>query len=378
MKKFSLLLVSSFGVGLKTWKKNGLYGREIGYYKKLGRFLNNFAILSYDKKKEIPEGEKYEYFYNKACLPDIIFSFFFVLLYFKNIKKYEIIKTNQLAGAWSAAIIKLFFRKKIFVLRGGHAWDYEGGNLITRKISDILLKWSFLSADVIFLVSNEDKNKYVTKFGKKIGEKIKILPNSIDLNIFSYKERVRRNSINILLVGRLVEMKNFQSVVEAITLLGLSLREKINLGIIGDGPYRGNLEEMSRINGVNTTFYGPIPNNDIVDYLQKSDIYILPQVYGSGMSKGIIEAMATGNIVIASDLPAHRNTIDENENGFICQTDPKSIMEKIEYIIQNFNSDKLKLVRENAIKKVRDNFSMDSVSEKEYGFLLEVYNKKNV
>lgn len=378
MKKFSLLLVSTFGVGLKTWLEKGLYDREISYYRKLEKYLNKFGVLSYDKDYSKPKDENYDYYYNSSNLPKSIFSIFAGFIYCEDIKKYEIIKTNQFSGSWTAALIKFFSRDKILIIRGGHAWDYEGGNILSRKIADLVLKWCFSMADLVFFVSKEDEEKYIKKFGEKMKFKYRIVPNSVDTDIFYYKPRTINDSIKILLVGRLVEMKNFQSVISAVGMMDIEIKRKIIIDIVGDGEFRGRLEKIAKENNVNTNFFGAIPNSEMVNYLHNSDIFILPQVYGSGMSKVLLEAMSTGNIVVASDLPAHRNTVDNRTDGFICQKDEESIKNTIEYIIKNIKSNLMSDIRKNAAEKVKNNFSMLKTAEREYNFLLEIYDKKNV
>lgn len=375
MKKNRLLLISTYKMGLKSWKKQGLYDREIGYYKKLGEYLGGFGIMTYDKEYEKPESEDYLYYYNKNKITDFLYSLFWPILNFKNIRNYDIVKTNQFAGAWVALVIKLIFNKKIFILRGGHAWDYEGGSKFVRYISDLVMNLCLIYADLIFFTSMEDREKYLRRINKKYLYKIKILPNAVDTNIFFPKINKTRSSIRIIMVGRLIEMKNFQSAISAISRLTNLKKEEFDVSIIGEGQYSYSLKSLASESSVKINFLGALPNSKIAEYLAVSDIFILPQFYGSGMSKVVLEAMACGNVVIASDLPAHRNTIDDGINGVFCKTGIESIQEKLEYVIQNINSDKIKKMRESAVSKVRDNFSMEAIIKKEFNYINEIYEK---
>lgn len=376
MKKFSLLLISTYGVGLGLWRQKGLYDREIGYYKKLGKFLDRFGVLSYDRADGKPEGELYEHFYNRFRLPKMLFSFLAPLLFIRAFKKYGVIRTNQFAGAWTAALMKLFSSKKLFIMRGGHAWDYESGSRFARWCADRLTAWSLRMADSVFFVSSEDQEKYLKRYGEHNRKKMRILPNAVDTSVFSYEPRRPDRISRILLIGRLVEMKNFQSVLQAVVAMDERLRKQVSIDIIGEGEYRSTLESIVREHGLPATFHGVLPNDQMAAFLKRSDIFIMPQTYGSGMSKGILEAMATGNIVIASDLPAHRNTIDEGINGLICKFDTASIRERIEYVLARIDAKDMVRMRAVAAEKVRTSFSMETIAEREYGYLVELTKKQ--
>lgn len=373
MKKFSLLLISTYNVGLHIWKEQGLYSREIAYYQKLEKYLSRFGILTYDNKNEKQENATYVYYYNHFGLHPFLYSILAFYLHRKAIRNFDVIKTNQFAGAWLALFIKIFHKKKIFILRGGHAWDYESGSKLTRWIANLVMDICIRYADLIFFVSNEDKEKYLNRISKKNLNKIKILPNAVDTNLFSPKTKPNNDKIKIVMVGRLVQMKNFQSVLSALSNMDSSIKNRIIVDIIGDGEYISELKKAGE--GLPITFHGSLPNDKTAEFLSNSDIFVLPQFYGSGMSKVILEAMASGNIVIASDLPAHRNTIDEGINGYISGVESSSIQEKLEYVIKNYHTEEIIKIKEMAIKKVQDNFSMDSVVKKEYDYICEIYEK---
>lgn len=369
MKKLSLLLISTYNVGLKIWKKAGLYDREIGYYKKLGKYLQKFGIMTYDKTDEKPANEDYEYYYNKYRIPSPLYSILWSFSHLKTIRQYDVIKTNQFAGAWVALLIKLLDRKKIFILRGGYAWHCKrkGVSLLTHISNYFCLKF----ADLVFFVSLKDRDEYLRRYGRKHLKKCRILPNSINTDLFKPNNKVTNGKIYITMVGRLVKMKNFQSALVAISNIEEPLKKKVFVDIIGQGDYYHQLKSIAQKEGLNCKFWGGVPNNKVAEILSNSDIYIMPQLFGSGMSKGILEAMATGNIVIASDIEAHRNTIDDKINGFLCPADPESIQEKLEYVIKHLNDDEIRTLMERAVKKVKHLFSMQEITKKEYQYICQ-------
>lgn len=375
MKKLSLLLISTYNVGLGVWKRAGLYDREIGYYKKLGKYLGKFGIMTYDKANEKPENETYQYYYNRWKIPSFFYSFFWPFLHFKVIREYDVIKTNQFAGAWVALLIKMLSRKKIFILRGGYAWHCR------RKLLGIFSFLAYLCnyfcirfADLVFFVSLQDRNEYLKKYGEKRLGKCRILPNSVDTNLFKPGNKRKDGKSHIALVGRLVEMKNFQSSLLAVSGLSEGLKSRVFVDIVGEGSYYAPLKDIAEKGVLNHKFWGALSNDRVAEVLGSSEIYILPQLFGSGMSKAILEAMAAGNIVIASDIKAHKTTIDDKIDGFLCGTDVKSIQERLTYVISHLNDDEIRTIRERAVKKVEKFFSMKETAKKEYQYICQVHN----
>ncbi|MFH0740182.1 MAG: glycosyltransferase family 4 protein [bacterium] len=369
MKDVSLLVISTYGVGLKVWKDGGLYDREIGYYKKLGKYIDGFGIMVYDKTNEKPFDGGYDYYYNRYKIPNIIFSFIWPFLNFKAIKKYNIIRTNQFSGAWVGLLIKLLHKEKVFVMRGGYAWHANKKGFIAWLI-DASMSICLKFADLVFFVSPEDRDDYLKKYGQGFIAKCRILPNSIDTDLFKPNNNPSGDGkIHIALVGRLVEMKNFQSALMAIANLKEELKSQVCVDIVGLGDFADNLVGIAKEKKLNYKFWGPLANNEIAKILSNSDIYLLPQLFASGMSKGILEAMACGNVVIVSDIEAHKTTVEDKVDGFLCRTDIKSIQEKLDYVIERLSFEEIKNLRKKAVEKVESLFSMEKTAEKEFQYL---------
>jgi len=120
-------------------------------------------------------------------------------------------------------------------------------------------------------------------------------------------------------------MKNFQNVLKAVN----NIQREIEVVIIGDGPYRPNLEKIAHVSNVEVSFMSTVANDEIPSEISKSDVIILPQLYASGMPKVILEAMAVGVPVICSNIPVHTNLINDGVNGLICDDNVESIKESI-------------------------------------------------
>ena len=116
-------------------------------------------------------------------------------------------------------------------------------------------------------------------------------------------------------IGRLVPEKRVKDLIWAADLLRV-LHDNLRVLIIGDGPLRAQLEEYARL----------ASDLDHIRFLgERDDVWrIMPHLdvlwNGSenvGQSTAILEAMAAGVPVIASDTPTNRELVVEGETGYL-------------------------------------------------------------
>lgn len=118
----------------------------------------------------------------------------------------------------------------------------------------------------------------------------------------------------ILFLGRLHPQKGLDVLLEALrramSLRGVGFR----LVLAGDGPERARLEKLAADLGLGAAveFLGMV--DDPRRYLAVADLVVLPS-YAEGLSNVLLEAMAEGLAVVASDIEANRSLIDDGVNG---------------------------------------------------------------
>ncbi len=133
-------------------------------------------------------------------------------------------------------------------------------------------------------------------------EKIKLFfENGID-NSFLKEENnilernnIENKKINLLFVGRLVPYKGADILIEAISILEPSLKNKISLTIVGDGPERNALEQQVQKLSLRekVIFTGWVEQQNTLKYYNTSDIFCFPSVREFGGAV-VLEAMANG------------------------------------------------------------------------------------
>lgn len=108
-----------------------------------------------------------------------------------------------------------------------------------------------------------------------------------------------------------------------------------------------------------TTYYGSIPNTEILEYINKAHVVIFPS-YGENFSIALLEVMAIGKLTITSKIPAFEEIIDDNHNGFIASTQ----QDYITMISKIFKDDvQAETISKNAITTIKNKFSLDRVIE---------------
>jgi glycosyltransferase involved in cell wall biosynthesis len=177
----------------------------------------------------------------------------------------------------------------------------------------------------IICVSSKNRDESIYK-GLADINKCYVLPNAIDDNMFYKKNKSEcrrrlgfpQNGFIISFVGRFTENKGFNKLLEAVNLIN----EDIYVLFIGSGA---SCPENPKI-----LFAGFLQHEDINDYLNCSDIFVLPTL-AEGCSNAIVEAMAAGLPIISSDLSFNYDILNESNSILI---DPTNIIEISEAIIK--------------------------------------------
>ena len=131
------------------------------------------------------------------------------------------------------------------------------------------------------------------------------IPNGIDPEVFHPTKETTSDSSRrqrIIGVGRLVPSKRFDL---AISVLAHLVKEvDIELVIAGDGPERNRLEALAE--GLPVTFLGHLSDRQtLAETLRSCDVLVMPSA-SEGYPNAILEALACGLPVVASDVPGIR------------------------------------------------------------------------
>ena len=157
---------------------------------------------------------------------------------------------------------------------------------------------------------------------------IKIIPNGVDCNFFCRDEKIEKKDsfarCNILFVSRLIQGKGLQYIIPLIKQISDRCEEscgkKVFLTIVGDGPYREELERITAEYNVGSyiSFEGKKTKKELYSYYNNADLFILPSE-SEGMPNVVLEAMATGLPIIMTPCGGSKELIQGN--GYVVKID---------------------------------------------------------
>ncbi len=150
-------------------------------------------------------------------------------------------------------------------------------------------------------------------------ERLRIIPNGVDHRVFHPPSvRSLRGEIHLLFVGRLIANKGPGLLLEAIGILrhqGLPVR----LSVAGDGPQGRMLQRRAAGLGISDRVRFIGRSDRVAGLLQDADVFVRP-TYTEGMPLAVLEAMASGVCIVASDVGGNRSLISHGENGLLFRT----------------------------------------------------------
>lgn len=224
----------------------------------------------------------------------LLYSVMLPLIHRKILKDVEVLKTNQMWGAWSAVLTKLIFRNKMVVRTGFMlSINFKRQNPNSRRIwlMKLVELVAYKVADAI-ITSSQSNYVYVKEKYKPRGMHV-VIPNYVDTEVF--KPMATANKGSICFVGRLTQEKNLFALFEALTGLPYVLT------IIDSGKQEVQLKQFADENGITVNFLGNIPNHELPEIINQHELFILPSLY-ENMPKALLEAMSCGMPVIGTNV----------------------------------------------------------------------------
>lgn len=241
---------------------------------------------------------------------------------------YMHLKRGVFAGILSTVGLKRVKRVEVFHSRYS---NYKLQALMSRPFIDHYLP-----------VSCESKQQLMDNYG--IPErKITVAYNGINIkNIISQIKPISRdrNILRFLSVGRLAYQKDLQTSVCAYKEYTSQSNVQSEYLIAGDGPDRAELEKLAE---GKVTFMGMIDRTDVYSNIAVTDVIVFPSRW-EGHSIALLEVLAIGAPVIATDIPAFREVFgnrplgedelfrDEPFGAVFHKENPESCRAAIEYI----------------------------------------------
>ena len=141
----------------------------------------------------------------------------------------------------------------------------------------------------------------------------------------------------ILFVGRLVEKKGVEHLLRAMVSVRNRMPEA-HLDVVGSGEREHALRALAAelgLGAASVTFLGSLPHEEVVERLRASRVVAVPSIVDAqgeteGMPTVLLEAMAAGRRVVASDVNGTPDLVKDGENGWLARpADPADLAAKL-------------------------------------------------
>jgi L-malate glycosyltransferase len=242
----------------------------------------------------------------------------------KNRKDYDLI--HAFFGIPSGFLAMLIGKPYIVSLRGSDVPFYSKKyEKLDKYIFQHLSKLIWKRAKCVVANSEGLRDLAYETYNKK---DIGVIYNGVDTDMFKPKEK--DDEFTIVSTSRLTERKGLNYLIEAFGEFQNG-KENVRLIFYGDGDQREELEDMVEELDIKdkVEFKGEASREDISKNISKCHLFVLPSK-NEGMSNSLLEAMASGLAIIATDVGGTKELVD-SKNGFVVKKeDSREIKEGLE------------------------------------------------
>ena len=149
----------------------------------------------------------------------------------------------------------------------------------------------------------------------------RVIPNGVDLGRFSAGvaplTKYADGRFNIVFLGRLEQRKGLKYLLRAIPIIRQHYPNTRFL-IGGDGPQRVGFQTyVAQAGWRDVVFLGRVPAEQLPSLYATADVFCAPNTGGESQGIVLLEAMASGRPVVASDIPGFRSVIRNQRDGLL-------------------------------------------------------------
>ncbi len=247
-----------------------------------------------------------------------------------------------------------------------NAFAYFNNKSVKGKFFFFIEKLLSHVTDYVIAVSGSEFKRALDD-GVVPAKKLRLVENGIDIDRFNIEvdRQAKRESLSIPekspiigMVGRLGYQKAPEVFVQSAIHL-LDTGKNYYFYIAGDGPQMEELSEMVKEAGYEQQILLLGNRSDVPELLHITDVFVLPSRY-EGLPFTLLEAMAVGLPIIATDAVGNRDVIHDNETGLLIPIDDdQAIYNAVERLINDQSL--ANRLGETASKYVREHHSVEAM-----------------
>lgn len=250
-------------------------------------------------------------------------------------------------SGYIGALIKQKLGIKLATMARGddvHAWPESKPALVAN------LRAVFRNADILLANSKRLSEDLQHWFEPGFARGVSVVYNGVDYHRFSPADSNEKDRLQkkwglplghkfLLCVATPVVLKGWLELLDAIKMLGEDFNEWKLIAVtpLRDSPDTLDLNYEAKKRGIEShvILLGSVNPVDMPDCYRAMDAFILPS-YNEGFSNSVLEAMATGLAVIATDVGGHKEVIDNEINGFLIEPqNTQAIVSSLRRLVTN-------------------------------------------
>jgi glycosyltransferase involved in cell wall biosynthesis len=185
--------------------------------------------------------------------------------------------------------------------------------------------------DARFTITISEHNQaFLSNFGGH-DERVHIVHCGVDPTAYRFRARGPSSSgtVHALCVASFSEFKGHRVLIEALAAGGPEI-DRVQVELIGEGPLRGQIENLARRRGVRhrLQFRGRLSEQRVAERLDVADFAVLPSIVArdgdtEGIPNALIEALASGVPVVSTRVSGIPELVHDGVTGLL--TDPEDV-----------------------------------------------------
>jgi phosphatidyl-myo-inositol alpha-mannosyltransferase len=169
------------------------------------------------------------------------------------------------------------------------------------------------------------------------GELVRVIPNGADVELFAAAKPATGlpTGRRILFVNRLDPRKGFRVMVEAFARVVEEVPDAL-LVVAGDGAEREAVDDLPQAARERVVMLGSVPHEELPPYHAASEVFAAPAVGRESFGIVLVEAMAAGLPVVASDIPGYREVVRDGVEGILVSPrDPEGLAAALLHLVRD-------------------------------------------
>ncbi len=286
---------------------------------------------------------------------------------------------------WAWLYAKKIGAKSIFT---GHAPGHPTHHnmlveLVGKLVHLTLGKWSVQKYDIYTYANNKSKQFFEEKMGAKNGGKVihiaidpivfNTTPPSTNLIPKSQSSK-RLGEIFVTYIGRMIDTKGvmllYKSITDLKNQIDPTLWQKLTFVFAGPGYLNKTIAEQSINDGLENKvmILKNIDSDQVAQLLKLTDVFVSPSTHSEGLPNTILEAGASGCIIIATNSGSIGDIVQNRKTGFIIpMKDQSAMVTAIKYALMD--STVSRTMANNMTKLIMENYTWSKSAQEFYTLL---------